>query len=1002
MTEPVIDENLYSRQIYVLGVDAMKKLAASSVLISGMGGLGVEIAKNVILAGVKNVTIHDRKNCQLSDLASNFYLKESSIGQNRALACLSSLTSLNDYVTVCAKTDELTDSFLKNYNCIVITDYHKESEIQRIAEFCHQNGIKLILTETRGVFGYVFDDFGEEFVVNDPTGEQPTRFLISMITNSENGVVTIDEDAQHGLGEGDYVRFEEVEGMTELNGKEFPVKVIDCRHFSIGDTRNFGKYTCVHRSGYGNQVIKPLVMKFQPLKEAVKNPENIQIFDFCAFGRDQQVILAFLASQRHMEKSNLDTPEVSAEDLLQCAKEINDEVKLVEEIDEKLLTEFARESTAVISPTCATFGGIAGQEVLKAVSGKFTPLKQFMGVGYVESLPKEIKYVPQNDRYDPYRLVFGNEQQEVMQNLRYFMIGAGALGCEQLKNWALMGVATKGNGKVFLTDMDNIERSNLNRQFLFRNSDIGKMKSDAAATAVLAMNNELRIEPQQNRIGPETAAIYNDDFYEALSGVCNALDNVQTRLYSDQQCVFYRKPLLESGTLGPKAHYQIIMPDMTESYGSQPDPPEKGIPMCTLHNFPSCIDHTCMWARDVFGGLFEQQPQSVNSLLTDPNYIDKMRNAEPATLIATLEAAKEMFITNKCENFDDCIKWARNKFEELFNYKIRDLQNQFPEDAVTKEGLPFWTGSKRYPTPSEFDPNNQYHSEFVIAASIIRARIYGIQPDANVNIPERAAQFEVAPWKPSSAKIVLDDDNNEQKEPELPSNVDEIDTLVNEIKPILGQNLKLYPEEFEKDDDSNGHMDFIAAAANIRAINYQITPIDKLEIKRIAGKIIPAIATTTAMICGLVALEMYKVHSLDKKPIEEFRFGSINLAIDMFSLSEPIKCQEFTCAANGIKYTLWDKWVIEGDLTLQQFIDAVKEKYSLIVDMISVGRGLLYASFDTKKAQERLNRKISEILVSDFNQEPLKEGQKFIRIDAACIDENDVDVETPPFLLRVK
>lgn len=166
--------------------------------------------------------------------------------------------------------------------------------------------------------------------------------------------------------------------------------------------------------------------------------------------------------------------------------------------------------------------------------------------------------------------------------LRYFIIGAGALGCEQLKNWALMGVATKGNGKIFMTDMDSIERSNLNRQFLFRNNDIGKMKSDAAATAACVMNPEFQIESHQNKIGPESAHIYNDDFYHSLDGVCNALDNVQTRLFSDKMCLYYQKPLLESGTLGPKAHFQTIVPYMTESYSSQSDPPEKGIPMCTL------------------------------------------------------------------------------------------------------------------------------------------------------------------------------------------------------------------------------------------------------------------------------------------------------------------------------------------------------------------------------------------------------------------------------------
>jgi len=126
-TEPVIDEGLYSRQILVLGVDAMKKLASSSVLVSGMGGLGIEVAKNIILAGIKSVTVHDTRKCQLGDLASNFYLSQASLGQNRALASLPQLATLNEYVTVAARADALTDGFLKDYQCVVLTDYHRES-----------------------------------------------------------------------------------------------------------------------------------------------------------------------------------------------------------------------------------------------------------------------------------------------------------------------------------------------------------------------------------------------------------------------------------------------------------------------------------------------------------------------------------------------------------------------------------------------------------------------------------------------------------------------------------------------------------------------------------------------------------------------------------------------------------------------------------------------------------------------------------------------------------
>ena len=63
-------------------------------------------------------------------------------------------------------------------------------------------------------------------------------------------------------------------------------------------------------------------------------------------------------------------------------------------------------------------------------------------------------------------------------------------------------------------------------------------------------------------------------------------------LYMDRRCVYYRKPLLESGTLGTKGNIQVVLPNTTESYGSSQDPPEKTVPICTLHNFPNAIEHT--------------------------------------------------------------------------------------------------------------------------------------------------------------------------------------------------------------------------------------------------------------------------------------------------------------------------------------------------------------------------------------------------------------------------
>lgn len=147
------------------------------------------------------------------------------------------------------------------------------------------------------------------------------------------------------------------------------------------------------------------------------------------------------------------------------------------------------------------------------------------------------------------------------------MVGAGALGCELIKAFALMGIACKEGGLVHCTDNDNIEVSNLNRQFLFRKQNIGHSKSATACAIAKGMNKDLNVEDYMTRVGPESEAVFNDTFWEKLDFVVNAVDNMHARLYVDSKCVWYEKPLLESGTLGTKANSQMVVPHVTQCYG---------------------------------------------------------------------------------------------------------------------------------------------------------------------------------------------------------------------------------------------------------------------------------------------------------------------------------------------------------------------------------------------------------------------------------------------------
>ena len=95
-----IDESLYSRQLYVLGHEAMKRMGASNVLIVGLKGLGVEIAKNIALAGVKSLTLYDPAPAQISDLSSQFFLHTEDVGKPRAAVTAPRVAELNAYTPV--------------------------------------------------------------------------------------------------------------------------------------------------------------------------------------------------------------------------------------------------------------------------------------------------------------------------------------------------------------------------------------------------------------------------------------------------------------------------------------------------------------------------------------------------------------------------------------------------------------------------------------------------------------------------------------------------------------------------------------------------------------------------------------------------------------------------------------------------------------------------------------------------------------------------------------
>jgi ubiquitin-activating enzyme E1 len=550
----------------------------------------------------------------------------------------------------------------------------------------------------------------------------------------------------------------------------------------------------------------------------------------------------------------------AAKQVLKLAKSIDTEKLLGggnHAAAERVILHLSSGSRSILSPMCATLGGIVGQEVLKSCSGKFTPINGFFYFDADECLPDSP--LPSSDvaptgtsRYDSNIAVFGRETQKKLLDLNYFLIGAGAIGCEMLKNWALMGVACGENGKIHITDMDRIEKSNLSRQFLFRNSDINEFKSATAARAAKGMNSSMNIAHYQEKVGSDTEAIFGDDFYDKLSGCCTALDNVEARLYVDQRCLFYRLPMLESGTLGTKGNTQVVIPNVTENYGATRDPPEKSIPVCTLKNFPNQIQHTLQWARDYFEGEFKQNAEDVNAYLSSPDYASSL-SGQQGSKLETVMAIRKTLVDERPVSFEDCVVWARLKFENLFNNQIRQLLYNFPEDQVTSSGVKFWSGSKRCPKPLLFDLNDKCedaqmrnHFDFIVAAANLRAHMFGIKGRTNEEYFSEVLQNVIVPdftpkegVKIASTDAEAKESDNSQADVPAEMSVDQIlDSLP---KPGELAGFKLSPIDFDKDIDD--HMLFVTACSNLRALNYSIPTEDTHRSRAIAGRLVVISAT---------------------------------------------------------------------------------------------------------------------------------------------------------------
>ena len=192
------------------------------------------------------------------------------------------------------------------------------------------------------------------------------------------------------------------------------------------------------------------------------------------------------------------------------------------------------------------------------------------------------------------------------------LVGAGGIGCEVLK-----GLLLNGFPKITVVDLDTIDISNLNRQFLYNRSHIGKSKAEIAAkVSVERYSHRVKGVPLSHVEALHDTILnvkYNKQFYNQFTFVINALDNNSTRVHVNRMCLAANIPLVESGSAGYFGNVRLILKGVTQCFECEPPKKDENTyASCTIRNTPSLPIHCIVWGKHLFAQLFGQADEDIS------------------------------------------------------------------------------------------------------------------------------------------------------------------------------------------------------------------------------------------------------------------------------------------------------------------------------------------------------------------------------------------------------
>jgi ubiquitin-like 1-activating enzyme E1 B len=170
--------------------------------------------------------------------------------------------------------------------------------------------------------------------------------------------------------------------------------------------------------------------------------------------------------------------------------------------------------------------------------------------------------------------VLGPALYSAVRSAKLLVVGAGGIGCELLKDLVMTGFED-----IEVIDLDTIDISNLNRQFLFRARHVGQPKAVVAREVVQAFNPHARITAHHDNV---KAPHFGLDYFKKFTLVLNALDNIDARRHVNRMCLATDKPMIDAGTTGYVGQVNVIKKGEAACYECEEKATQKVYPICTI------------------------------------------------------------------------------------------------------------------------------------------------------------------------------------------------------------------------------------------------------------------------------------------------------------------------------------------------------------------------------------------------------------------------------------